>query len=99
MNAQEQHAELTRLLRAGIAVVEAEHGGHPLEWPLLLAGSVHTSINTVLGATMTLSHLIALLVQADVIQRGQAPGADWPSWYAGWLQERYRHNRPGQSVE
>jgi hypothetical protein len=99
MNAQEQHAELTRLLRAGIAAVEAEHGGSPIEWPMLLAQTLHVSVNKVLGSTMTISHLIALFVQADVTQRSQAPGADWPSWYAGWLQERYRHNRPGLGVE
>lgn len=99
MNAEAQHAELTRLLRAGITAVESEHGPSPLEWPLLLAQSVHGSVNQVLGATMTLSHLVALLVQADLAQRAQAPGADWPSWYAGWLQERYRHNRPGVGVE
>jgi hypothetical protein len=95
MTAEEQHAELTRLLRAGITAVHVEHGTSPLEWPLYLAQSVHDSVNKVLGSTMTLSHLISLLVQADIAQRGDAPGADWPSWYAGWLQERYRHNRPG----
>lgn len=99
MNAEAQHAELTRLLRAGIAAVESEHGASPLEWPLLLAQSVHHSVNQVLGATMTLSHLVALLVHADQDQRRLAPGADWPSWYAGWLQERYRHNRPGVGTE
>lgn len=98
MTAQEQHAELTRLLRVGITAVQAEHGTNPLEWPLYLAQAVHGSVNKVLGSTMTLSHLISLLVQADIAQRGDAPGADWPSWYAGWLQERYRHNRPGLGV-
>ena len=99
LTADQQRAEITRVLREGNARMEADNGGPALEWPLLLSSYVHEALCLVLGAQMTRSHLIALLVQADNAQKATAPGADWPSWYAGWLHARYQHNRPGTAPQ
>ncbi|MED5370717.1 MAG: hypothetical protein VX899_06875 [Myxococcota bacterium] len=90
-------AQLAGLLREVSQQMEQDHGAAPLEWPLIMAELLHPRLGELLSAQLTKSMTVYLLVQADLDQKALAPGADWPSWYAGWLAERYKHNRPGLS--
>jgi len=78
--------------------VEAGHAHHQAfietdgadpDWPLWYADYLHPSLSALLKARFTRSELVYLLVALEKEQSTQAPGADWPHYYARSLAKRY----------
>ncbi len=59
------------------------------EWPSWYAGHLKDSLNEMLGATLTKSELVYLIVAAEKEQAQRAPGSHWPSYYAKFFLGRY----------
>ena len=68
-----------------------ETDGHDPEWPSWYAHHLHEKLATLLDATFTKSELIYLIVKADREQAMEAPGSDWPTYYAAFFESRYDH--------
>lgn len=86
-------AALIALLRdAGPAHHQAyiETDGDDPDWPIWYAEYLLDRLNALLGATLTRTQLIVLLVELDQLQRGEDPPADWPVFYAEQIVARYR---------
>ncbi len=66
----------------------ATDGDDP-EWPLWYADFLLDRLKDLLAARFTRSELVYLLVWADRDHARQAPGADWPAFYARFFAERY----------
>lgn len=66
-----------------------ETDGEDPEWPLWYADHLKEKLASVLGAKMTKSELVYLLVTADKEQNLVAPGANWPRYYANFFLDRY----------
>lgn len=84
--------ELADLFReAGRAHHEAfvDAGGADPEWPLWYAEHLLDKLNAHLGARMSKSELVYLLVSADCEQKTLAPGGDWHAYFARFFAERY----------
>lgn len=88
-------AKLEDLIKLFRETREAHHqayidsdGAHP-DWPMWYAGHMHERITALLGASFTQSELVYLLVWLDGDIRRRAPGADWATYYARRLLERY----------
>lgn len=64
--------------------------GEDPEWPLWYADYVLEPLRELLGAALTRSQLVHLLITASSEQQVKAPGADWARYYARFFQERYR---------
>lgn len=67
---------------------EKTDGADP-EWPSWYAGHLQESVNEMLGATLTKSELIYLVVAAEKERAERAPEAPWPRYYAQFFLERY----------
>lgn len=67
----------------------ATNGAHP-DWPLWYAEHMHERLAKLLGAKLTKSELVYLLVLVAKEQALHAPGAEWTSYYARWFAARYR---------
>ena len=59
------------------------------DWSLWYADQLREPLGKLLNATFIKSDLVYLLVLADKEQLMRAPGADWPTYYAKLLVERY----------
>lgn len=59
------------------------------EWPIWYADYLYHKLDGLLGATLTRSDLIYLLVWLDKHQDLHAPGANWTRYYARTLAELY----------
>jgi hypothetical protein len=77
------------------AAAEAHHraysdvdGADP-DWPLWYADYVHERLAVILEARLTRSELVYLLVALDREVQREAPGANWQSYYARALVQRY----------
>jgi hypothetical protein len=77
------------------ATAEAHHrafiavdGADP-DWPLWYADYMHERLAAILGARLTKSELVYLLVALDREVQREAPGANWQSYYARTLVQRY----------
>ena len=66
-----------------------ETNGEDPEWPLWYADYLHDRLPSILGASITKSELVYLLVTAEKEQHLVAPGANWPRYYANFFLERY----------
>jgi NAD(P)H-hydrate epimerase len=66
-----------------------ETDGADPEWPLWYADHSRERLNALLGATLTKSELIYLIVQAANEQTSRAPGGNWPHYWARFFIERY----------
>jgi hypothetical protein len=66
-----------------------ETDGVDPEWPWWYAGHLQDSVNEMLGATLTKSELVYLVVVAENERSLRAPGSRWPHYYAEFLLERY----------
>lgn len=76
---------LTELFRqAGPAHHQAyiHTNGEDPEWPLWYAQYLRDGVADVLGKALTVSELVYWLVAVERERAEQAPGADWPSYYA-----------------
>lgn len=84
--------EVATLLRAaGKAHHEAfiETDGVDEDWPLWYAEHLKDDLRRMLNAKFTKSELVYMLVTADKEMALLAPGADWPTFWAKLLVERY----------
>ena len=84
---------LEALLReAGPAHHQAyiETDGDDPDWPIWYAEYLQERLNALLGATLTKTQLIVLLVELDQLQRSEDPAADWPVFYAEQIMARCR---------
>lgn len=59
------------------------------EWPLWYADYLLDKLPPKLGAQMTKSEIVYMLVYADRHLKMNAPGANWPGYYARLFVERY----------
>ncbi len=55
------------------------------EWPLWYAEHIQAQVNGLLGASLTRSKIVQLLVSASEEQAVQAPQADWTEYYADYF--------------
>ena len=84
---------ITDLLREA---AEAHHEAHAAtdgedpEWPLWYAEYLADTLPALLEAKLTRSDIVYLLVLLDRKQALEAPGANWPRYYAAELLARYR---------
>ena len=81
-----------------IETAEAHHKafaateGEDPDWPLWYAGYLFEKMRNTLDAKFTKSELIYMLVKADKEMGLQAPGANWPSFYARFFIQNYVGN-------
>ncbi len=66
----------------------ATDGADP-DWPIWYAGHLVDRLGPLLGATITKSELVYLVIAADRERAAQAPGASWPEYYARFFVARY----------
>jgi hypothetical protein len=66
-----------------------ETDGDDPEWPLWYAGYLQDRLGRLLNRAFTKSEVVYFLVMADKEQSVRAPGADWATFYATLLLERY----------
>lgn len=66
-----------------------ETDGDDPEWPLWYAGYLQDRLGRLLNRAFTKSEVVYFLVMADKEQSARAPGADWATFYATLLLERY----------
>ena len=59
------------------------------DWALWYADHLRDTLNEMLGATLTKSELVYLVVGAEKERAQRAPGSHWPSYYAKFFLERY----------
>lgn len=67
--------------------------GEDPEWPIWYAGYLQAPLAESLEMALTRSEIVHTLVEADRAYREQAPGEDWPLFYA-----RAFLRRPGRSL-
>lgn len=77
------------------SVAEAHHqafievdGADP-DWPIWYAEHLVDDLNALLGASMTTSELVYLLISADREQTTIAPGSSVPGFYGRFFASRY----------
>ena len=84
--------ELSRLLRRAAAAhhhaFAAADGADP-NWPDWYGTYLVQPLGTLLGVELTPERLARELAEVDAEHRRQAPGAPWPTYYAGWLVSRH----------
>jgi hypothetical protein len=88
----EKREELAQLFReAGRAHHEAfiDKDGADPDWPIWYAEFLHHRLNEPLRDQFTKSELVCLLIDLDQEIRRQPPGADWATYYANVLLERF----------
>jgi hypothetical protein len=88
----ERKEELAQLFReAGHAHHEAfiDVDGADPDWPMWYAEFLHSRLAAPLGDRFTKSELVCLLIELDHEIRRQPPGADWATYYANALLERF----------
>lgn len=86
-------SQIARLLaEAGEAhhAAFADTDGADPDWPIWYAEYLVDRLGTLLGATLTKSELVYLLVTADRERSRRAPGARWPEYFARFFVTRYR---------
>lgn len=66
-----------------------ETDGDDPEWPLWYAQNLVDQLNDLLGANLTTSELVYLIVLVDKERDASAPGADWKKYWATFFLERY----------
>lgn len=66
----------------------ATDGADP-EWPLWFAEYLRARLPGMLGAELTTSELVYLLIRMDMERRDEAPETSWQQYNARWLAERY----------
>lgn len=59
------------------------------EWPLWYANYLYDKLPAKLGATISKSELVYLLVTVDRQLNTEAPGANWTEYYARFFIARY----------
>lgn len=78
--------------------VEAGHAHHQAyietdgadpDWPIWYAGHMVEKLNALLNASMTQSELVYQLIRMERELAIEAPGANWPRYYAQFLTDRY----------
>jgi hypothetical protein len=67
----------------------ADTDGADPDWAIWYAERMHQRLGALLGATITKSELVYLLMSAGKEQAIRAPGSDWRKYYAQFLVERY----------
>ena len=67
----------------------AETDGADPEWPLFYATYLEGKLGSLLGAKLTRSELVFLILLASKEQALEAPGSDWAPYYARWFARRY----------
>lgn len=92
MSNKDLQTQLVRLFeQAGEAhhkAYEATDGVHA-DWPIWYAEYLHKDLTHLLNATFSVSELVYLLVGLDKEVQQRAPGANWHTYYAKALIERY----------
>jgi hypothetical protein len=81
-------ATLLREAAAGHAQAFASTQGYDPEWPRWYADYLVAPLGRLLGRDLELEQLAADLAALDADQRQNAPGADWPGYYAAWFAQR-----------
>ena len=66
-----------------------EVDGFDPEWPLWYADYLFEKIPPVLGAELTKSELVYLLIHLSKIQPAEAPDQEWHRYYARYVVEHY----------
>jgi hypothetical protein len=72
--------------------------GEDSEWPLWYAGYVQEGLEKLLGAAMTKSELVYLLVAAEKDHALRNPRADWPAYYAEFVVSACREDARRRSA-
>ncbi|NDJ59995.1 MAG: hypothetical protein GYB67_02655 [Chloroflexi bacterium] len=85
----DQIAALFRETAAAHHQAYIETDGDDPEWPLWYAEYMRNKLAALLDAKFTKSELVYLLVRLDKEQQLEAPGANWPRYYADWLVGNY----------
>jgi NAD(P)H-hydrate epimerase len=92
MSDAERVREIEELLReTGVAHHQAflETDGADPEWPLWFADFLQGRLAMLLGARLTKSELVYLLLLVEAERLRESPGADWAGAYARELARRY----------
>ncbi|MEJ2706518.1 MAG: hypothetical protein P8074_02780 [Anaerolineales bacterium] len=66
-----------------------ETNGEDPEWPLWYARYMQNRLTAMLGANLTLSELVYLIVWAEKERSLNAPGADWAPYYTRFLLKNF----------
>ncbi len=69
------------------AFIETE--GVDPEWPLWYADYLHGQLGELLHAELTKSEIIYLLLMLEKKRTAEAPGSNWPKYYANILADMY----------
>ena len=69
------------------AFIEAD--GVDPEWPLWYAEHLHENLPALLDAELTKAEIVYLLLSADRQRGVEAPGSNWPRFYAKLWVARY----------
>ncbi len=92
MRDETTQAQLVRLFeQAGEAhhtAYAATDGAHA-DWPIWYAEYLHADLTKLLNAQFSQSELVYLLVGLDKEVQQRAPGANWHTYYAKALIDRY----------
>jgi hypothetical protein len=67
---------------------KSSNGDDP-EWPIWYAEYLIDKLPAHLGAKLTKSHIVYIVMQLDFDQKAYAPGSDWARYYARSLMQRY----------
>ena len=59
------------------------------EWPIWYADYLHGKLGKLLNAELTKSEIIYLLLMIEKQRTAEAPGVNWPRYYAKILIDRY----------
>lgn len=59
------------------------------EWPIWYADYLHGKLGKLLNAELTKSEIIYLLLMLEKQRAAEAPGVNWPRYYAKILIDRY----------
>jgi hypothetical protein len=92
MSTQPLEAQIAALLREAAAAHSrafASTDGYDPDWPRWYADYLLAPLDSLLGRTLDLGQVAAELAALDADQRQNAPGADWPLYYAAWFVQRY----------
>jgi len=85
--------KLTDLLKQAAAAhheAYASTDGADPDWPIWYADYLHEPLGGLLNARFTRSELVYLIVGLDKELQQAAPGADWTTFWARSLLDRYR---------
>ncbi len=100
MRAQTVQALARALKRIGEAhheAFEATDGADP-DWAIWYAARLRERLNELLSCRFTQTDVVILLAGADRELRSRDPDADWPTFYAEYIAERFLASDPDEKL-